>query len=188
MSVQTDNSSLIRLGNVSEDNVDHADKHAVSQGVSGILDDRDDVCAVCSHANQITARTMRELDGVDGTGGTDDISDVRDRGTGGGTEVENLRAGLHVDVVETTEDTSGQLRTEGIPHAVLDLSSDGGLAVGTGLRGGFDGDSLLAVDGLAGGQVLGDEQIFLTTTGNENTSVTMGLLEREREKCQVSIG
>ena len=37
---------LVRLGNVCEDNVNHADEHAVLVWVAGVFDDRDDVCAL----------------------------------------------------------------------------------------------------------------------------------------------
>lgn len=78
MGVQTDDTSLIGLRDIGEDGVDHADEHAVLQGVAGVFDDRDDVGAMRSHADQITAGTVRELNGVNGTGRADDVSDVRD--------------------------------------------------------------------------------------------------------------
>ena len=47
--VKTDNTSLIRLGNVGKDTINHADKHTVLEGMTGILYDRNDVCAVSGH-------------------------------------------------------------------------------------------------------------------------------------------
>lgn len=58
---------------------------------------------------------MRELNCVDGTGRADDIGNVGNGGTGRSTEVEDLGTGLHVDGLETTEDTGSQLGTERIP-------------------------------------------------------------------------
>jgi hypothetical protein len=139
--------------------------------VTGILNNGDNVGAVSGHANQVTAGAVRELNGVDVTGRTDNISDVGNGGTAGTTQVENLGTRLHVDVVHTTEDTSSQLGTEGVPNTVLDLGDSAILS-----GGGLNRDTLLTVDGLTRGQVLGDKQILLTTAGNEDTGVTVGLL------------
>lgn len=179
MCVQTDDTSLIGLRNIGEDAVDHADEHAVLERVTGVFDDGDDVRAVGGHVDKIATGPVGELDGEDGSGGTDDIRNVRDGGTGGGTEVEDLAAGLHVDVVHASEDTGCQLGAERVPDAVFGLCGGGSVAVGAGCGtgdggGGFDGDALLAVDGLAGSQVLGDEEILLAT-GNEDTGVSVRL-------------
>lgn len=91
------------------------------------------------------------------TYGSDNISDVGNRGSGGGSQVEDLLSGGDVDVVQSSEDTSGQLGPEGVPHAVLDLLSR---EVGVG-RSGLDGDSLLAVDRVSGDEVAGDEEVLL---------------------------
>lgn len=174
--VETDDTGLIGLGNVGENAVDHADEHAVLERVTGVLDDGDDVGTVGGHVDEISAGTVGELDGEDGTGRTNDIGNVRDGGTRSSTEVENLAAGLDVNVVHTTEDTSGQLRTERVPDTVFGLGGGGSLAVGLGASGGcVDADALLAVDGLTGGQVLGNEEILLAA-GNEDTGVSVGLL------------
>jgi hypothetical protein len=111
-----------------------------------------------------------ELDSVDVSGRSDNISDVTDGGTAGRSKVQNLGARLHVDIIETTQDTGGKLGTEGVPHTVLGLG-DGAILIGRGL----DSNALLAIDGLSRSQVLGDKQIFLTTTGNEDTGVTVRL-------------
>ena len=107
--VKTDDTGLIGLGNIGEDAVDHTNEHTVLERVTGVLDDGDDVGTVSGHVDQITAGTVRELDGVDGTSGSNDISDVRNRSTRSRSEVKDLAAGLHVDVLETTEDTSSDL-------------------------------------------------------------------------------
>ena len=170
--VETDDTGLIGLGNIGEDAVDHADEHAVLEGVTGILDDGDDVGTVGGHVDEISAGAVGELDGEDGSLGADDISNVRDGGTGGSTEVEDLGSRAHVDVVDTTEDTGSQLGTEGVPHAVLDGRGSGSVVVAGFLAA--NADALLAVDALTGGQVLGDKEILLSA-GNEDTGVTVGL-------------
>jgi hypothetical protein len=175
--VETDDTGLIGLGNVGEDAVDHADEHAVLEGVTGILNDGDNVCAVGGHVDKISAGTVGELDSEDGSSRANDVGNVRDGSTRGSTEVENLAAGLDVNVVHTTENTSGQLRTERVPDTVFSLCGGGSITVGLvgASAGGVDADALLAVDGLTGSQVLGDEEILLTA-GNEDTGVSVGLL------------
>jgi hypothetical protein len=175
--VKTDDTGLIGLGNIGEDAVDHADEHAVLKRVTSVLDDGDDVGAVGGHVDKISAGTVGELDGEDGTSGTDDIGNVRDGCTRGSTEVENLAAGLDVNVVHTTENTGSQLRTERVPDTVFGLGGCGSIAVGLvgASVGGVDADALLAVDGLTGGQVLGDEEILLAAS-DEHTGVSVGLL------------
>jgi hypothetical protein len=181
-SVETDNTGLIGLGNVGEDAVDHADEHTVLERVTGILDDGNDVCAVGGHVDQVTTGAVRELDSEDGSLRTNDISNVRDGGTGGSTEVEDLGSRAHVDVVDTTKDTGSQLGTEGVPDTVLDSGGSGILAVLSLLAA--DADTLLAIDALAGGQVLGDKEILLSA-GNEDTGVTVRLHNGLTADCQL---
>lgn len=76
--IQPDDTSLIWLGDVSEDAVDHADKHAVLERMSCVFDDGNDVGAVSSHINEIATGTVRELDCEDSACRTDNVSDVRD--------------------------------------------------------------------------------------------------------------
>ena len=145
--------------------------------MAGVLDDGDDVGAAGGHVDQVAARAVRELDGVDGAGGADDVGDVRYRGAGGGTEVEHLGAGLHVDAIETAEDTRGQLAPEGVPDPVFGLGGDGGAVLFPRLAV-LDRDALLAVDGLARDEVGGGEEIFLTASCDEDAWVTVGFLRR----------
>lgn len=171
MSVQRDDTSLIGLRNVGEDAVDHGDEHAISERVSGVLDDGNDVGSVGGHVDEVTARSVREFDGVDNTGGSHDIRDVGNGGSGGGAEIQDLGARAHVDVGQTAQDTGSQLASERVPDTVFDGGR--GLALGCALV--LNGDALLSVDGLARDEVLGDEQIFLATS-DEDASVTMRLL------------
>lgn len=176
MGVETDDTGLVGLGNIGKDAVDHADEHAVLERVTGILDNGDDVCAVSGHVDQIATTAVGELDGVDGTGGTDNVSNVGDGSTGGSTEVEDLAAGAHEDVLETTEDTGSQLGTEGVPHTVLDLGGRARLVASGGRS--INRDALLAVNSNTGSNVLGAEHVLLAT-GDEDTSVTVRLLCKE---------
>ena len=176
MGVETDNTGLIRLGNVSEDDIDHANEHAVAERVTGVLDDGDNVGTVGSHANQVTARTVGELDSIDSSSRSNNISDVADGGTAGRSEIEDLGTGLHEDIIKTTEDTGGQLGSEGIPHAVFDLRGCGSIAVAIGGTRSLNGNTLLSIDSFTRSQVLCDQEILLASTGNKDTAVTMGLL------------
>jgi len=126
---------------------------------------------------------MREFNGVDSSRWTHDVSDVRHGCSGRGTEVEDCCAGLHVDVVEATEDTGCELRSEGVPDSVLDLGGWGDFAVCAGGGGGVDGDSFLAVDGFARCEVLGDEKVFFAAAGDEDAGVTMGFLQPHVSIC-----
>ena len=53
--VKPENTRLIGLSHISEDNVHHGHKHAVLLGVSGILDDGDHVGALLGHVHEVAA-------------------------------------------------------------------------------------------------------------------------------------
>lgn len=89
---------------------------------------------------------------------------MADRGPAGGSEVEDLLPRRDVDVVEPAQDASGQLAPERVPHPVLRLLA---------LRA-LDGDALLAVHGVSGDEVLGDEEVLLALR-DEDARVTMRL-------------
>jgi len=162
--VDSDDTGLIGLGDISKDNIDHADQHAVLVGMTGILDDRDDVGALLGHVDQIASRAVRELDSVDKTLGSDNISNVGDSGSVGSSEVEDLLARGNVDVINTSENTGSDLGAERVPDTVLNLG-----AIDT-----LNGDSLLTVDGLAGDQVLGQEVVLLSVS-DKDTLMSVGL-------------
>lgn len=79
--VKTDNSSLIRLGNICKHSVDHRDEHSIFLWVSGVFNDRNDVRALLCHRDEISAGSMGEFNGVHNTFGSDDVGDVTDGGT-----------------------------------------------------------------------------------------------------------
>lgn len=62
--VEGNNTGLIRLSNIGEDAVDHGDQHSVSEGVSGVFDNRNNVGSALSHVDKITSTSVRELDGL----------------------------------------------------------------------------------------------------------------------------
>ena len=140
--------------------------------MTGILDNGDDVCAVGGHVDEVTTGAVGELDGEDGALGANNVGNVGNTGTGGGTEVQDLAARAHVDVVDTTKNTGSQLTAERVPDTVLDGRGSG--VLGAGRLVGTNADALLAVDALAGRQVLGDEKILLAA-GDKDTGVAMGL-------------
>lgn len=165
--VEGDDTRLVGLGDVGEDDVDHLDEHSVFLRVSGVVDDGDDVGSLLGHTDQLSTGTVREFDGVDDTVGADNVRDVGDGRARGGTEVEDLGSGFDVDVVQTAQDTSSKLTPKRVPHSVLDFFL---LAVRV---GGGDADPLLAVDGFAGRHVSGNEQVFLAL-GDVDTFVLVG--------------
>lgn len=123
--IEGDDTRLIGLRNVRKHGVDHADQHAVLVRMTGVLDDWNNVGALLGHVDEIASGSGRELDGIDETLRSDNVRDVGHCGARSGAQVQYLGAGRHVDVVDTAENGGGQLRSERIPHTVLDL-----LAVG----------------------------------------------------------
>lgn len=84
-----------------------------------------------------------------------------------------------MNVIHTTKDAGCQLGTERVPNAVLGLCGGRCIAIGTGCGTGdsgwsVDGDALLAVDGLAWCQILGNQEILLAA-GDEDTGMSVGL-------------
>ncbi len=163
LGVVGNDTGLVRLRNIGEDDVNHVDLHAVGKGVARILDDGDDVGAALGHSREVTARAEGALDGIHHALGADKVRHVGDSGTGGSTDVEDLGAGLDVDVLKATNDGGTKLGTEGVPDTVLNLALVG-----------LDSDTLLAVDGGAGVHVAGRKSVVLAT-GKEDTVETVAL-------------
>ena len=88
--VESHDSRLIRLRNVSKDDVDHANQHAVLPGVAGVLDDGHNIGSFLGHVEQVAARTVTELDRVDQTLGAHYVGYVRDCRSGSRTKVQHL--------------------------------------------------------------------------------------------------
>jgi len=123
VSVVSQDSSLIGLGDIGEDNVDHRYKHSVFLGVSSVFHDGDDVSTLLGHVHEIASNSLGEFNGVNVTLGSDEVTDVRDSSSGGSSQVEDLASGLHVNVFRSTDDGGSELRAEGVPHSVFSLDS-----------------------------------------------------------------
>lgn len=121
--VESENTGLIWLGDIGEDDIDHRHQHSVLLRVSGILDNGDDIGSLLGHVDEVTSDSLGELNGVDGALGSDDVRDMGNGSAGGSTDVKDLAAGLNVDLIATTGDTSSELRSEGVPGTVLDFLS-----------------------------------------------------------------
>jgi hypothetical protein len=142
--------------------------------VASVFDDWDNVCAVSGHVDQITTRAMGELDSENGSSWSNNICNMRDGSSRSSTEVQNLCARLNEDFIQTTQDTSCQLASEGIPDTVFDLG-DAGSTIFIRRTLVLDTDALFAVDRLAGCHILGNQHIFLAA-GDEDTGMSMGFL------------
>ena len=56
--VEAEDSSLIRLSNVSEDYIDHGHKHSVLLGVTSILNNWDHVGTLLGHVDKVSADSL----------------------------------------------------------------------------------------------------------------------------------
>ncbi|KAM3068761.1 hypothetical protein ACMFMG_012213 [Clarireedia jacksonii] len=178
MGVQSNDTCLIRLCHIREDNVDHGDQHSVLQWVTCIFDNRDNVCTVRSHVDEITAGSVRELNRKDCSGRSNNIGNVRNRGSRCGTKVEDLSTRLDEDLVHTTKNTSSKLTSERVPYTVFYFSGTRS-TIFVCRACTLDTDALFAINGFTRAEVLGDQHIFLAT-GNENSFMAMGLLDEAR--------
>ena len=66
-SVEAENTGLIWLGDIGKDDIDHRYEHSVLLGMSGVLNNGDDICTLLSHVDEITTDTLGELNSVDGS-------------------------------------------------------------------------------------------------------------------------
>lgn len=96
-----DDPGLVRLCDISEDDVDHAHQKPVVVGFSGIVDDGDDVGSLLSHVHEVTTHSVRELHSVDHSGRADDVGNVGDCGAGSSAEVEHFAAWADADLSHT---------------------------------------------------------------------------------------
>lgn len=95
---------------------------------------------------------------------SNNIRNVRDTGSRCSTKVQDFASRWHMNLVHATQDSSGQLGTEGIPNAVLNLA----------LVLFFDSNSLFAIDTFSGNHVQGNKSVFLATS-DKHAFVTMRL-------------
>lgn len=68
--IKSQNTSLIWLSDVSEDNIDHWYEHSVFLRVSSVFNNWDDISSLFGHVDQVATNSLREFDSVDSTFGT----------------------------------------------------------------------------------------------------------------------
>jgi hypothetical protein len=107
--VESKNTGLIGLGDISENHVDHRHEHSVFLRVSSILDNWDHVSTLLSHVDKITADSLGEFDSVDSALGSDQVGNVGAGSTGSTTKVKDLAARFDENVTDTTDDGCGNL-------------------------------------------------------------------------------
>jgi len=105
MGIERDDARLIGLRHIGKDDINHADEHAVFEGVPGVFNDWNDVGALLGNAEEVASRTMREFDSVDGAAGTNNVADMGNGGASGSSKVKNLGAWFDPNIVNTTEDS-----------------------------------------------------------------------------------
>ena len=121
--VETEDSSLIWLGDISEDNVNHWHEHSVFLWMSSVLNNWNDIGSLLGHVDQVSAGSLGELNSVHATGWSNQISNVGNSGSGSSSNIEDLAAWLHVDVSDTSNDGSSDLGSEWVPDSVLCLNT-----------------------------------------------------------------
>ena len=76
MCIHCHDSGLIRLRNICKNDIDHTNEHTITKGLSGVLNDWNNVGTVCGHVDEISARSVREFNRKDCACRTDDIRNV----------------------------------------------------------------------------------------------------------------
>lgn len=121
--VEAKNTGLIWLCDIGEDDVDHWHEHSVLLGMSGILDDGDDVGPLLGHVHEVSTGTLGELNGVDASLWANKVGNMGHSSSGSASEVEHLTTRLHVDVANTSDDSGSNLGSERVPDPVLGLGT-----------------------------------------------------------------
>ena len=88
--IEGDDTGLVWLSNVCKNAVNHAHEHSVLVRVSGVLDNRNNICPRLGHVEQISSRAVRELDSVDESFRADDVGNMGHSGPRGGAQVKDL--------------------------------------------------------------------------------------------------
>ena len=107
MTIERDNAGLIGLRDIGKDRIDHANEHAIFEGMAGIFNNRDNIGAFAGYSQQITARSMTEFHGIDRARRSDNVGNVRNRRAGGGSNVQYLGAGLNPNVIDASQNGGG---------------------------------------------------------------------------------
>ena len=132
VTVEGDNSGLIRLGNIGKNTINHSNQHSIFPWMSSIFDYWNNICSFFTHIQQITTRSMRKLDCIDETCGADNVRHVGDSRTTCSAKVQYLKvrvirwvvgfvqgvylfAWSHVNIIDATKNCSSEFRSERIP-------------------------------------------------------------------------
>jgi len=105
--IEGNDTGLVWLRDIGEDAINHADEHSVLVRVSGVLDNRNNICPRLGHVEQISSRAVRELDSVDESFRADDVGNMGHSGARGGAQVKDLLARGDMNFVDTAENSSG---------------------------------------------------------------------------------
>ena len=132
------NSGLIRLGDISEDNVDKSDQESIVVGLTSVVDDWDNVGSLLRHIDKISSNSVRELDSVNDSLSSHNIRNMGNSGARSATEVKHLSARENASLGHAANHSCGNFRAIWVPHSVLNLLSVH-----------FDANTLLVVDGLS---------------------------------------
>ena len=99
--VESHNTGLIRLRNISKYTVHHTNKHTVFKRVTGVLNNGDDIGSGFGHVEEITSGSVGELDRIHISFWSHNVGYVRHRCTGSSAEVKHLGAGFDPDVIDS---------------------------------------------------------------------------------------
>jgi len=156
MRILSDDSCLIRLGNIGKNYIHHTHKEPIVLRLTGVVDDGDDIGSLLSHIDQIPTHPVRKLDCIDNSSWADDVGNVRDSGPRGTTQVEDFSSRDDPGLRDAADHRGSDLRSVRVPHTVFHF-------LGVDLHT----DALLVVDRLPGDEVLGHETV-LSPAGHEH--------------------
>jgi len=154
-SVKSENTGLIWLSDICEDDINHRHEHSIFLWMSSILNDWDNIGSLFSHVNQISTGSLRELDSVNASSWSNEISNVRNSGSRSGSNIEHFSTSFHVNVTNTSNNSGTDLRSEWIPDSVLCFSTSVILVL--------NAHTFFVVNGLAWVKILGNDSVVLST-------------------------
>ena len=79
--VESKDTSLIWLGDISEDDINHWHEHPVLLRMSSVLDDWDDVGSLLGHVHEVSSGSLGELNSVDATSWSNKVGNVGHSGS-----------------------------------------------------------------------------------------------------------
>lgn len=145
LGIDSNDSGLIWLGDIGENDINHTDQESVLKGSSGISNNGDNIGSLLGHIYKVSSGSVGELDSIDGSLWSNKIGDVGDSGSTGSSEVENLGTWLDIDLTDTSNDGGSNFTSVWVPDSVLNFFSVGEVLT----------HSLFIVDTFSWGGVLG---------------------------------